>query len=255
VLKTHAAPLHLQQIFTGFSNLARLGVIRLSEQFNVAGPESGQWTLTALVNGKTVVYDVGDNHLIDESRLKDTDFYFKRSFHKGYLKTIGAQAAKVHPLGMNYEVYPSTPDFYGARRNFFTGRGIKRISGALRALNLKPGFVPRQDVFEGTSKPDRKGGVLFLTRTWDPNECVDRDVVSVQQREQVNDMRARCIEYLRRHFGTRVLAGFAHTEFAARKYPKLLVPDPRVTVKHNFLAAVQQEMIARYQALPRTSSQ
>ena len=60
-----------------------------------------------------------------------------------------------------------------------------------------------------------------------------------ETRWQISEMRASCISSLRREFGGRVLAGFAHSEFAKRHFPGLLVPDPRISDKRQFLRAVQ----------------
>jgi len=242
-LRTHSAALHLQQLFTGFSSLARKGVIDLTERLDASATRPQDWTLTAFIRGRAVVYDVADNHRIDEQRLEAADFYFKRSFHESYVASLGAAAAKVHPLGLNYEVYPSHFDVHGARRNFLAGRGTRRLSGALKALGLGPGFMPRQPLFEDASDHRHQPRVLFLTRAWDPNDSTDRGERFLRQREKINDMRAQCIERLRRHFGDRVLAGFAHTEFASRHYSSLLVADPRISRKDVYLTTVRESDI------------
>jgi hypothetical protein len=48
---------------------------------------------------------------------------------------------------------------------------------------------------------------------------------------------------LRREFGERVLAGFAHSDLAMRRYPDLLVADPLVSHKRCYLAAVRQAAV------------
>lgn len=226
-LITQSAPAHLQQIFTGFSTLARQRQIELGEHFVTRDSGGENWLLRVILDDRAVVYDVADKHLIDYPALEWSDFYFKRSYQESYVASLGPLAARVHPLGLNYEVYPDHADFAAVRRNFTMRRGLSRVRGALRALNLKPGFALRQQEFEGAARADNASDrILFLTRAWGP-----RDVSDTADANAVNDLRAACIERLRQHFGKRALAGFAPPKFAARKYPDLLIEDSRTTAQ------------------------
>ncbi len=237
-LLTHSAQPHLQQIYTGFSALARAGVIELSER--ICPPPAGAhaWMVTVRVNGRTLVYDVADSHLISEQCLVEADAYFKRSFLPHYVCSLGTDGSKVHPLALNYEVYPSHLDLTGARRDFLVRSGIRRFGAIRKALRIERDFVPRQHLFEGAAGESGDARALFLTRAWNPMDTTCASGLSQRQREQINDMRARCIVGLRRHFGHRVLAGFAHTPFANERYRSLLVSDPRVNEKRNYLSLV-----------------
>ena len=238
-LLTQSAPPHLQQIFTGFTNLAQAGIVDVSERF-VRGPAARDWTLTVRAHGRTIVYDVHDSHIVDPVLLDAADYYFKRSFQPAYVATLGSHATRVHPLGLNYEVLPDHLDFAGARRNWHLRRGHRRFSGVISALHLSPRFTPRQHVFENGMRSHQGGRALFLTRAWDPHDAPEREQHGIDQREAINEMRARCIARLRDDLGDRVLAGFAHSEFAMRCYPDLLVPDPSLCDKRRYLAAVRQ---------------
>jgi hypothetical protein len=232
----------LQQIFTGFSTLARNGAISLTERIRRSNTSAASdWILTASVNGRRVIYDVWDREDIDERHLEHADIYFKRAFTNRYVADLGTRGRKVRPLGLNYEVYPDFLDLAGARRNFLVRRGLRRFSGALAALDLRGGFTPRQSALERSAADrDESGRVLFLTQAWDPNDPPWRDRATRLQREEVNEMRAGCIERLRREFGARVLTGFANTEFAARRYPSLLVANEGLTEKRNYLSIVRR---------------
>ncbi len=195
--------------------------------------------LTARVNGRTIIYDVADSHRIAEECLPKADAYFKRSFLPRYVSGLGADRGKVHPLALNYEVYPNHLDLAGARRDFLVRRGIRRLGAVRKAFRIERGFVPRQHLLEG-APGDGSGRILFLTRAWDPNESPLASGLPRQRREQINDMRARCIDALRCHFGDRVLAGFARTPFAIDRYPSLLVADARLSEKRSYLSLVKQ---------------
>ncbi len=237
---------HLEQLFTGFASLAREGVIRCSEVFpnRSADPITKRATLSVLVDGSIkVVYDVLDRPDIDAELLAGADIYFKRSFLPSLIATKGSDATKVHPLGLNYEVFSNSIDPSRALRNFRMRRGIRRITGLFQPLKLSPGFVPRQEYLESSPTIDLPPKVLFLTRAWSPDEAPNPDLSKRQERDAINDMRANCIARLRAHFGDRVLAGFSHTEFAARAFPSLLVDDPRVTEKERYLAAVREHAV------------
>lgn len=241
-LTTQSTVPHLQQIFTGFAALACDGVIELSERFGRYADIANQWILAVQVNGRLAVYDVEDTHDIDLDFLARADVYFKRSFDAQLIAALGAASHKIRPLGLNYEVYPDHADFAGARRNFFLRQGARRWSGALSALNAFGRFVPRQSLLECTDHDPgcahAAGPVLFLTRAWDPDDSAERAAVHRERRAALNDMRAHCIDELRRRFGPRVLAGFAPTAYAMRRFPTLLAPD-QVTDKRHYLAAVK----------------
>lgn len=242
-LTTQSTVPHLQQIFTGFSVLARAGMVELSERFGRYADLTNQWVLAVQVNGRLAIYDVDDTHDIDLAFLERADFYFKRSFDASYVSALGPLSRRVRPLGLNYEVLPDHQDFAGARRNFCLRQGLRRFSGVLSALNAMGRFVPRQALLEcAKDGPDPSEKILFLTRAWDPDDRPDRPTVHRQRRDDVNEMRASCIVEMRNHFGGHVLAGFSRTDYAASRFPTLLAPDS-VTNKRSYLTAVRNAAV------------
>lgn len=219
---------HIQQIYTGFAMLAKQGAIRLRS-------EICERRVAAKVNGKTLVYDTTDGFGIDERDLGTCDFYFKRSYYPAYLKDADP-TGKVVPLGLNYEVYPDFVDWLALKRSVYLGRSLRvKARGALRALKVDRTFKPRLSVMQAADLVHvEKANVLFLTRTWDPSNTLRHGMPT---REEINDMRAECISALRREFGHRALAGFAHTPLAAKKYASLLTPG--VAEKSKYIATLR----------------
>jgi len=114
---------HYQQIFTGFAMLARQGLIDLSCEYKDQG-------VFAQVSGKTIYYDVGDGHRIEEEALVQCDVYRKRSFSAELCREIDG-AEKIKPLGLNYEVYPDFVSWHEVKRNYLMARGVGQPDGFL----------------------------------------------------------------------------------------------------------------------------
>jgi hypothetical protein len=234
---------HLQQIFTGFSLLARAKFLDVSWTTPAAYgvPDPGDHVLIAVLNDELrIAYDVLDTREIDRDRLASVDFYCKRSCAFQYPELKPDEAAKIRPLGLNYEVYPDHIDLGSALRVWQTRSGLGRFTGVFRPLGLTPRFVPRQHALERRRSDQTDPFVVFLSRAWDPQEDLLRNEELKQERLELNSTRAACIRALRDHFGERTIAGLMPSPYAARTYPELQVHDAHLTDRGKY-----QELIRR----------
>ncbi|MBH79054.1 MAG: hypothetical protein CMQ49_00905 [Gammaproteobacteria bacterium] len=204
---------HYQQIFTGFSMLARQGAIRLKYSWGGSG-------LLAQIDENRIFYDVIDGYALDRSGMDQCDIYYKRSHYSQYLSSV-ENGDKVRPLGLNYEVYPDRLDWHAPGRNLrlnhSAGDKLKGLVGPIRRR-----FQPHLNVSRLQAPPrEQAPGVMFLTRTWEPDDSRGH---GMPRREEINEMRAECISRLRSAFGERCIAGFSRTAYAERHYPQLLAP-------------------------------
>ncbi len=130
---------HLRQIYTGFSLLHRQGFLELKQtipgEFLQNNNDSRRWVdykffnTKAILNNKvTVCYDTHDWNWIDEEILRESDFYFKRSYDESFISQL-KEKRKVFPLGLNYQVSSSERDVFQLERTAFYGG-----KGKLKAL-------------------------------------------------------------------------------------------------------------------------
>jgi hypothetical protein len=237
----HSNQSHLSQIYTGFSMLNASGEIVLSQECRVRNfldlaktqhlRDARGTHLLVVVNGDTrLYYDCHDSHEIDEPAALEVDRYFKRSYAPD--KIPDSLTHKVFPLGFNYQVLLRDPDdFERQRRSAFNqgidGSHVSYFRPTIENMYLAPGA--------------HKPGIIFMTRAWDPFDNPDRSDEKIQERVRINDFRARCIELLRREFGSRFLGGFLHTDYAVEKYRHVLLADNAAYEKGNYV-----ELLHRY---------
>ena len=238
----HSNSHHLSQIYTGFTLLQRSGAIVLSQEcrkenfFDAAKPQhlrdARRTHLSVIVNGDIKLhYDTHDSYEIDEDASAAADYYFKRSYAPS--KIPKSLKSKVFPLGLNYQIYPEGFDHFEEQRV---------IELEHRPIGPGPSPVPNKPLFRPTpenmhSVPDslQEPKVLFMTRAWDPSDHPDRSREKIEERMYLNETRARCVELLRREFGSRFLGGFARTAYALRNYGNLLLEDDETSSKENYV--------------------
>ena len=236
-LEVHTDFPHVQQVLTGFILLAKAGIIDLDLRADrtMADDHPARSLLFARVGDVDVAYDVADGYYLDrdvvEGHLEIVGWYFKRSFdeqeHKDY-----RHAERILPLGMNYHVTTDHPVF--ARLARANVRSYVR-STAKRYLRRerRPHVTTLEDVPRRSDDPK----VVFLTRTWDPDEMpghADREA-----RRQLNEMRADCIRALRDEFGERFTGGLWATPDAKAKYADVVV-SMSLTRKDRYLALMRE---------------
>jgi hypothetical protein len=94
----------------------------------------------------------------------------------------------------------------------------RRVDLAKRTASIirqRP-FPPTMAQFE--RRTPKQPYVLYQVRAWGPGDTGD---------DTVNDGRAAVVAALREHFGPRFKGGFTRSEFARRRYPKLLTEQPQ----------------------------
>lgn len=238
---------HLQQIYAGFSRLHRRGFLELKQTIpaeflqNKNQPE--RWTdykffnIKVVIDGKIrVCYDLHDWNWIDEEILRESDFYFKRSYDERFVSQL-AEKDKVFPLGLNYQVSNSERDFFRLQRTALYGTAGK-IKNVLKSLRIDKFLGDREEneqVKNLESPPDFKLApkILFMARAWDPNR-----IESKKQKEIVetnNDTRAECVRALRKEFGERFFGGLAHDDYSEKHFKDALLTDGNLSGKRKYL--------------------
>lgn len=236
----HSNSIHLAQIYTGFALLHSAREIGLSQECrnqNFLEPLKPQHLrdarhahLLVIVNDSIkLYYDCHDSHEIDESAVNEVDCYFKRSYAQSTIEP--SLKEKVHPLGLNYPVFPAECD------NFER----ERLSTFATQSSPQPVFRPTVKNMQAVPNNVRQSRALFITRAWDPADNADRSSEKMMERVQLNETRARCIELLRQQFGDRFLGGFIHTDYAQKNYQSALLLDERLAAKENYV-----KLLSRY---------
>ncbi|MBW4049349.1 MAG: hypothetical protein HIU89_15935 [Proteobacteria bacterium] len=247
---------HLQQLYAGFSALHCAGEIDLVQHLKPrpnmiasAEPHLRDARLShcsVLVNKKyRIYYDMHDSWEVDEEALGKHDFYYKRSFQPDrYSKTFhGFQ--KLRAYGLNYEVVSDPVDIFALQRSLLarsTREFLTAMGWATGLANLWQ-FVPSLSRMETPPPIDAPTTVLFMARTWDPNESSSElDTKRKIDRDAINQMRANCIRALRDAFGESFFGGFAPSAFASMAYPDLVLNNKSYK-KRNYIDTLRSSTI------------
>lgn len=239
---------HIQQLYTGFFMLYKRGLIDLTQ--NILKEKrsdtttvqhlrnGGQAHLRVILNNSLRLhYDAHDSWEIDEEYLSKADFYFKRSFSSSHLRNLGKDCQKIHPLGLNYRVYPSSLDKFALLRSMALVDKEKKLLEFARSLNLFNGirFTPRVHIMESLPDYNVPPKILFMVRAWNPYDDPDRLKEKIEERICINETRANCIKLLREEFGNNFYGGFIHTDYAIEHYKDFLMPDKTLSSKRNYI--------------------
>lgn len=238
---------HLMQIYSGFFELQKKGIIKLKVR-PTGKSTTGPHILIVKVNNKyKVAYDALDGfswivggkeeNLSYFQKSFDVDFYFKRSFHQ-LLHQYKPANCQVLPLGLNYNIYPSC-NMLAFNPSF--GDKVKYVMKSNKLLRklAKKNFFYSQD-FEYFPTKHAVDRILFLTRVWDPAEA--RWEGSRSHREMVNQTRVECIRLCRKEFGERFTGGLIADAYSEKYYSDLIMPG-EYTSKRRFLQAVREHSI------------
>jgi hypothetical protein len=238
---------HLMQIYSGFFELQKKGVIDLKVK-PTGKVTTAPHVLIVTVNNKyKVAYDtldgfswiVGDKdqNLSHFQNSYNVDFYFKRSFHQTLLQYKPANC-RVFPLGLNYNIYPNYNmlSFNPSLKDKL--KYVMKTNKLFRKLANKS-FFYTQD-FEYYPTKHSVDRILFLTRVWDPAEA--RWEGSRPHREMVNQTRAECIRLCRKEFGNRFTGGLSTDAYSTKHFGDLIMPS-EYTSKSRFLQAVREHSI------------
>jgi hypothetical protein len=237
---------HLMQLYTGFFELKRQGVINLVIKYKAN--KGNVPIIAATINKKyKVIYDtldgiswiVGDKaaNLSYFQEHFDADFYFKRSYHP-VLEQYKPKGCTVLPLGLNYNIQP-----YANMISFMPTvkdkiKYVMKSNKLLRSLFNKPFYYTHD--FEHKPTKASLDKVLFITRLWNPTDAKTESARI--QREQINEIRLKCIEACKKEFGQRFTGGISMDSYSAAKYQSYALPEG-LTKKGSYLNAVKEHSV------------
>ena len=212
---------HVGQIITGFLMLKQQGW-NVEIKNCVKGPESffhGMPMIRAEYRGKRIVYDLGDGYNVPEdimTGLKNSDFYFKRSFSTEKNEAmISGYEGKMYPLGLYFRVtHPKSPinePLWKALLKPLMGKASARY------------FVP--EVFLGTPEmaEGKQPRILFLTQLWNDQEPGFSEEEN-RERTYINQMRIDIIRALRERYGDAFIGGLNDSALSRAWAPDLIMP-------------------------------
>ncbi|MFI3190717.1 hypothetical protein BCS42_05820 [Crenothrix sp. D3] len=209
---------HLSQIYTGFEQLKKAGVIDLSIRYTGEKTGATKPVLKVKINNKyKVIYDtldglnwikgsIEDNLNYIKTHL-DADFYFKRSYSKNILKYFPSHC-KVYPLGLNY--YVESEDFYFVGIKESIKHYIKEIYVITKILKINKNFYTND--FEFYPFVSKETKILFFTRLWTPDDIIGKHFKS--QIESINENRVRYIKACKKEFGDCFTGGLENDTYS-----------------------------------------
>jgi hypothetical protein len=236
---------HLSQVYTGLAMLHQRGLIRLHQQIVPPPARDEQaphhlraarlWHAQFDTQGRRFYVDVHDSHEIADVSC---DVYLKRS----YLAAAIPQhmTHKVRPLGLNYEVHQDGFDPFELRRRWALN-GARSAARYVGGKVIRPGRLTVSEL-QARSSQRSEPHILFMCRAWDPDE-LGRSVEKNAERRTINQVRAECVLALRKEFGSRFTGGFAHTPYAVKNFPHVLLPHARMADRGNYLRILREHQI------------
>lgn len=238
---------HLMQIYAGFFELQRLGLINL--RIKPAQSNDNAFPVThAYINNKyKVTYDALDgltwipgDAQVNLEHIKNSiksDFYFKRSYDPRMQEFLPA-SCKAYPLGLNYNVHPGKNLLALTKGTKAKLKYAMKTNSLLKKISSKSFFYAKD--FEYPPIKMKENKILFLTRLWNPDEA--KSERSHKHRTRMNEMRVQSIEACRKEFGTAFTGGLQNEPFAAKHFSSLLMPSS-LTNKGNYLQSVKDHTI------------
>ncbi|MGZ5190295.1 MAG: hypothetical protein ACXWCZ_04700 [Flavisolibacter sp.] len=236
---------HLMQIYAGFFELEKLGIIDLKLK-PIKKPQPS--IISAIINKKyKAIYDTDDGltwiigdeitNLEHFQKTFKADFYFKRSYDprmQGY-KPANCQ---IFPLGLNYNVHPDKNllfynDSFKDKVKYFV-----KTNTVLKNISKKKFFYEKD--FEYYPIKTKENRILFLTRLWDPEEALTEE--AKEFRAYLNSIRIKCIETCKKEFGDLFTGGLFMEPFAKKNFPSLVSPKS-FTNKASYLQSVKDHTI------------
>lgn len=238
---------HLNQLYTGFYDLEKKGLIKLDVIYSKSVKEKSG-ILRAQINGKNVIYDAKDGFnwtsggmdeglLFFKNNYTQADYYFKRSY-KSFLNDM--IPAKVYPLGFNYNVSPE--DFLTVfKKNEWKILSPSVKNTIISVLNVNQSFIKSKEI-EHIPQLSMPGypPVLFFTRLWEPGK--DDEAVYKEELYLINQSRIDSIRKCREAFGNRFLGGLYDNRYTRKLAPDIIVSE-KYTKKKNYLHLVKKSSI------------
>jgi hypothetical protein len=168
---------------------------------------------------------------------------FKRSFCSRRNAKL-QQGYKMLPLGLNFMV--TVP---GSRAHFPTpgDSRTEKIKKLVRMLPISEYYNGHYytESFEAAPTRGDRPDILFMARMWDVDGDYAGQLSSVKKEERahINEFRAKCIRLCRREFGPAFFGGVSRSDFAARRYPDLVIEDRSLTKRNHYMKRVKQSAI------------
>lgn len=254
VLHCQSDVANLQQVYAGFSTLARNGGIRLTQKIDKAGGQQAQPShqaetarashLVAEVDGMNIGFDVDDAGHVPDRLLSSVDVLFKRVWEHDHIEGC-ATPDKVLPLGVKLWVHADPPDWHAIKRaRLHTGGDyfecLVRALGIDRLLGNAM-FTPRWRSLSAKPPLELAPRVLFLADALDPADALTPNAAA--ERVTLNTQRAACMRALRDRFGDKATCGFRNTPFAQREFADLFFSGTEVARQRDHLKLMRQHPI------------
>lgn len=228
----HSKTKHLNQIYGGFVDLGKKGIVEISKEENYDTPKQ---ILEVVVNDKIkVIYDTMDEqdfYAKTVMEISDIDYYFKRSF-KSY--EANKYSFKAYPLGLNYNVYSKNGNILD-KKDVIKNKLIKVVK------NYKYDFYAED--FESFSLSEDIPKICFLARVWDTNSKEIENENVRQEREEINKFRVACIKACKENFKENFIGGIEDSEFARKNYPEFIIENKDITKRDKFLERIKETEI------------
>lgn len=236
--------MHLAQLFTGFENIQKAGLIKVKiedSKLDKYKKGLGLPILKLIIDDRyTVLFDTDDPHYLiqDNLILRDVDFYFKRSFIKGGYSSSDL-SFKVYPLGFNYAVYGKNNFIFQrlfsekgwkkkieilARNNYYLGAFFRLNTSSWNCLDSKINIPPNFNY--------AKQQILFMTRIWPEERARNQEIK--EKRQHLNYFRTEIIRQLKKEFKENFFGGLFIDGFSKKQYPDCLLPSNEVAKKNNY---------------------
>lgn len=246
-------------LMTGLALLANRGELRLSIEVTTppAPLTEGPWHLRdkaesgirlTLDGARSAYVDVHDSWEIDALARQRHDLYFKRSFDPQ--RVPAAKFPTLRPLGLVNDVRRDGFDAWELRRILaqrVSARerlrdGARFVLDSLAAM-VDRGPRPNLALLQAPPDTDSEPSVLFMAGVWDPARVPEDEPDKAAEFDAINETRAACVRLLRSAFGERFFGGLMHSEFAARRYPDVLLPEARAASKRAYVQRVRRSAI------------
>ncbi|MGG6266736.1 hypothetical protein ACQ4M3_10295 [Leptolyngbya sp. AN03gr2] len=241
----------LQLIYTGFKALRDAKVVDLEQRIvqenlidlsqTVHLQDAQRHHISVTLNNQYLLYyDLHDSYEVNHKALEKADLYFKRSFSETYVRSIEA-TEKVFPLGLIFPVYSKGIDLLFADRIKLDQKKDK-IKSLLYSIGFdflfsNHLFAPRVQHFGEYPNFEQEPKVLFMVRAWDPAAMSTRE--KQEEYHHINEMRSRCLQSLKREFGSAFFGGF-YGDYAREHYPDLLLDQPKLSKQGQYMKQLRQ---------------
>ena len=222
---------HFSQVFAGLELLKEDGLIDLEYSLHLGSIPFNK--LCLLYREKKVIFDLADDHFLDDLLLQESDFYVKRML----LKSEDDLQGKVIPFGLNYSVM--------SKNEFFSKLWLKKFSFISYSLKYNYFFSRilglNDSIFNVHldnmhRKPINSDLIILRTRLWDPK----RNEIDWKKAERqfLNLQRISIIRNLRSVYKNRFLGGVESSSLSKIICPDLLLLKKEAK-KSNYLASLK----------------